>query len=474
MHAINRKGKLVETYSLILIDLICVAAAYMTALFLRFHSIRLAMENPLHYIVGIYLMFLCVLYSLMTDWNRGVFRRGYFVEGVAIAKYDFIMMLALIVILYVTRRGSDYSRLTFGFFGIANFVFTYALHTLFKWFMLNFYNKSTNVDQLMIITESAYIDEFVERIKSYKDWNLNITAIVIMDEDRTGEEIDGIPVVCAKKDLFEVSRQMPLDQVFMYLPHANTDEIRDYIVDFETMGVTCHYNVEIRKLDLEGKTAGSFADYAVMTFSLQYLDYRRMMIKRIMDIFGGLIGCIITAVLTLPIAICIKLESRGPVFFSQMRIGKNGRRFRIYKFRSMYSDAEAHKDELMSRNEMKDDLMFKIEDDPRITKVGRFLRRTSLDELPQFFNVLKGDMSLVGTRPPTEGEFEKYNNYYRRRMSITPGLTGMWQVYGRGKVTDFEDVVKYDLEYIDKWNLLLDVKLILQTILVVTTGKGAR
>ncbi len=474
MHAINRKGKLVETYSLILIDLICVAAAYLTALFLRFHSISQAMENPLHYIVGIYLMFLCVLYSVMTDWNRGVFRRGYFVEGVAIAKYDFIMMLALVVILYVTRRGSDYSRLTFGFFGIANFLYTYLFHTLFKWFMLNFYNKSTNVDQLMIITENAYIDEFVERIKSYKDWNLNISAIVIMDEDRTGQEIDGIPVVCGKKDLFEVSRQMPLDRVFMYLPHASTDEIRDYIVDFETMGVTCHYNVEIRKLDLEGKTAGSFADYAVMTFSLQYLDYRRMMIKRIMDIFGGIIGCIITAVLTLPIAFCIKIESRGPVFFSQIRIGKNGRRFRIYKFRSMYSDAEAHKDELMSRNEMNGDLMFKMEDDPRITKVGRFLRRTSLDELPQFFNVLKGDMSLVGTRPPTEGEFEKYNNYYRRRMSITPGLTGMWQVYGRGKVTDFEDVVKYDLEYIDKWNLLLDLKLILQTILVVTTGKGAR
>lgn len=474
MHAINRKGKLVETYSLILIDLICVAAAYLTALFLRFHSISKAMENPLHYIVGIYLMFLCVLYSVMTDWNRGVFRRGYFVEGVAIAKYDFIMMLALIVILYVTRRGSDYSRLTFGFFGIANFLYTYLFHTLFKWFMLNFYNKSNSVDQLMIITESAYINEFVDRIKSYKDWNLNISAIVIMDEDRTGEEIDGIPVVCGKKDLFEVSRQMPLDQVFMYLPHASTDEIRDYIVDFETMGVTCHYNVEIRKLDLEGKTAGSFADYAVMTFSLQYLDYRRMMIKRLMDILGGIIGCIITAVLTLPIALCIKIESRGPVFFSQIRIGKNGRRFRIYKFRSMYSDAEAHKDELMSRNEMNGDLMFKIEDDPRITKVGRFLRRTSLDELPQFFNVLKGDMSLVGTRPPTEGEFEKYSNYYRRRMSITPGLTGMWQVYGRGKVTDFEDVVKYDLEYIDKWNLLLDLKLILQTIVVVSTGKGAK
>ncbi len=465
---------MIETYSLILIDLLCVMAAYLTALVLRFKTIERAMENPLHYTVGFYLMLLCVLYGVMLDWNRGIFRRGYFREAVAVAKYDFVMMLALVVILYLTRRGSDYSRLTFGFFAIANFVYTYLLQTCFKWFMLSYYRESNNADQLMIVTEDSYIEEFVEKIKAYKAWNYRISAIAIIDKDRTGEEIDGIPIVCGKETLFEVSRQMPLDQVFMYMPHARTDEIRDCILDFETMGVTCHYNVEIRKLDLEGKTAGSFADYAVMTFSLQYMDYRRMLIKRLMDILGGLIGCIATIVITPLVAVCIKLESRGPVFFHQVRIGKNGRRFRIYKFRSMYFDAEEHKQELQSKNEMQNDLMFKMENDPRITKIGKILRKTSLDEFPQFFNVLKGDMSLVGTRPPTEEEFERYNNYYRRRMSITPGMTGMWQVYGRGKVTDFEDVVKYDLEYIDQWNLLLDVKIILQTIGVVLFGIGAK
>ena len=295
-----------------------------------------------------------------------------------------------------------------------------------------------------------------------------------MNSDMVGEEIAGIPVVANQYNLFDVSRQMPLDQVFMYLPGIPAKQIRSYITDFETMGVTTHYNVEVKELDLEGKTAGRFAGFAVMTFSLQYLDYRRVFVKRAIDMLGGLMGSLITLVLTPFVALAIKLESKGPVFFEQTRIGKNGRRFKIYKFRSMYIDAEERKKELQAQNEMGDNLMFKMEHDPRITKVGKFLRKTSIDEFPQFFNVLKGDMSLVGTRPPTEDEFEQYNNYYRRRMSITPGLTGMWQVKGRGVVTEFEDVVKLDLEYIDKWSLSLDFKIMLQTVGVVLFGKGAK
>ena len=474
MHAINRKGRLIETYSLILIDLLCVVLAYITALVLRFKSLEKALGTPLHYTVGFYLMLLCVLYGVMLDWNRGIFRRGYFREAVAVAKYDFVMMLAIVVILYVTRQGSDYSRLTFGFFTIANFIYTYLMQCGFKWLMLGYYNRSSSADQLMIVTEKAYAADIIKKIKEYRDWNYRISALAIIDEDLTDSEIEGVPVVADRQHLFDVSRQMPLDQVFMYLPGEAVDMIREYIVDFETMGVTVHYNVEIRELNLEGKTAGSFADYSVMTFSLHYLDYRRMLIKRFMDIVGGLVGSIITIILTPFLALAIKLESKGPVFFSQIRIGKNGRRFKIYKFRSMYIDAEERKKELADKNEMKDTLMFKMEDDPRITHVGKFIRKTSLDEFPQFFNVLKGDMSLVGTRPPTEDEFEQYSNYYRRRMSITPGLTGMWQVKGRGIVTEFEDVVKYDLEYIDQWSLLLDVKLLFQTVGVVLFGKGAK
>jgi lipopolysaccharide/colanic/teichoic acid biosynthesis glycosyltransferase len=156
-----------------------------------------------------------------------------------------------------------------------------------------------------------------------------------------------------------------------------------------------------------------------------------------------------------------------------VRIGRNGRRFTFYKFRSMYRDAEERKKELVAQNEM-DGLMFKLEDDPRITKVGRFLRKTSLDEFPQFFNVVKGDMSLVGTRPPTVDEFERYTQYYRRRISMTPGLTGLWQVSGRSEIEAFEEVVKLDLQYIDNWSLWLDLKIMFKTIAVVITGKGAK
>nr|MCR5634282.1 exopolysaccharide biosynthesis polyprenyl glycosylphosphotransferase [Lachnospiraceae bacterium] len=216
-----------------------------------------------------------------------------------------------------------------------------------------------------------------------------------------------------------------------------------------------------------------FAGYSVISFSLQNMDYRRLMIKRAFDIIGSIVGIIITIIIYPFVALAIKAESKGPVIFKQERIGKNGRRFMMYKFRSMYQDAEKRLEDLKDKNEVQG-LMFKMEDDPRITKVGRFIRKTSIDELPQFFNILKGDMSLVGTRPPTVAEFEQYNAHYRRRLCITPGLTGMWQVSGRSDIKDFDEVVKLDLKYIDEWSLRLDVKLLLQTVGAVLSHKGSK
>ena len=197
------------------------------------------------------------------------------------------------------------------------------------------------------------------------------------------------------------------------------------------------------------------------------------MIKRAFDIIGSIVGIIITIIIYPFVALAIKAESKGPVIFKQERIGKNGRHFMMYKFRSMYQDAEKRLEDLKDKNEVQG-LMFKMEDDPRITKVGRFIRKTSIDELPQFFNILKGDMSLVGTRPPTVAEFEQYNAHYRRRLCITPGLTGMWQVSGRSDIKDFDEVVKLDLKYIDEWSLRLDVKLLLQTVGAVLSHKGSK
>ena len=217
--------------------------------------------------------------------------------------------------------------------------------------------------------------------------------------------------------------------------------------------------------------------YTVLTSCINMASWRQAFFKRAMDIAGGMLGCILTGILFLFVAPCIYIQSPGPIFFSQVRIGKNGKRFKLYKFRSMYMDAEERKKELMNQNRVQGGMMFKIENDPRIiggaNGIGNFIRKYSIDEFPQFWNVLKGDMSLVGTRPPTVDEFEKYQIRHKKRLSIKPGITGLWQVSGRNDVTDFEKVVELDNEYIDNWNLGVDVKLILMTVWVVLTRRGA-
>ena len=203
--------------------------------------------------------------------------------------------------------------------------------------------------------------------------------------------------------------------------------------------------------------------------------------KRLIDIIGAVAGLAVTVVLTVIIAPIIYLNSPGPIFFSQTRVGRNGRKFKIYKFRSMYPDAEQRKKDLMKDNQM-NGYMFKMDADPRVIGsgpdgtrhgIGWFIRKTSIDEFPQFWNVLKGEMSLVGTRPPTVDEWEKYQYHHRGRLAVKPGLTGLWQVSGRSSITDFEEVVRLDVEYIQKWDMGLDLKILLRTIWVVLSGRGA-
>lgn len=208
-------------------------------------------------------------------------------------------------------------------------------------------------------------------------------------------------------------------------------------------------------------------------------------VKRLTDILGGAVGCLCTGVIFLFVAPLIYHASPGPIFFVQKRIGKDGRPFDMYKFRSMVPDAEARKAELMPLNEQHDSYMFKLEDDPRIIGsekrdrhgrpcgIGNRIRRSSLDEFPQFFNILRGDMSLVGTRPPTLDEWTRYSPEQRLRMSVKPGLTGLWQVSGRSEIRDFNEVVRLDKQYIENWSLGLDLKILLKTVWVVLSRKGA-
>ena len=283
-----------------------------------------------------------------------------------------------------------------------------------------------------------------------------------------------IPVVAGFDDMLEYTKKDVVDEVFIHVSYDTGRSLKPFIEEFEKMGVTVHININI----LDGfeeykKSIGMLGSYPVISFATNFYDSEKMVVKRVVDIAGGLVGCAITLIAAVILCPIIKLESPGPLFFKQKRVGKNGRYFYIYKFRSMYMDAEARKKELMAQNEMKG-LMFKMKDDPRITKVGKFIRATSIDELPQFFNVLKGDMSLVGTRPPTVDEFKQYKIYHKRRLSIKPGITGMWQVSGRSDIEDFEEVVRLDLYYIDNWSLALDAKILCRTVAVVLGKVGSR
>jgi len=206
-------------------------------------------------------------------------------------------------------------------------------------------------------------------------------------------------------------------------------------------------------------------EYQTLISHTVELDPDQVLFKRIFDIMGGLVGLSVLVVFYPVLAAAIKLTSPGPVFFKQVRVGKNGKRFVIYKFRSMHVDAEKRRGELEADNELRG-AVFKIKDDPRITPVGGIIRKLSLDELPQFINVVKGEMSLVGTRPPTPEEVSGYQKWHHRRISIRPGMTGLWQVSGRNRVEDFDEIVKLDLKYIDSWSIWLDITIILRTVVV--------
>lgn len=474
MQNIKRKNKMIETYSLLCLDMAALIISYTVAL-LIYSATRVEIyDGTTHRMGYVYLLLFCVLYSVFIEGNRDFFTRGYYVELVAIIKYTFTLMIGLVMVMFLTKEIALLSRLIFMYFAIVNVIMTYIFHILFKKYMLVYYRKSKNSNKVMVITTREPAEKIIENLHGAAAWNSEVVAVALMDAEEIGKEIGGVPVVADADNLYEVSTQMLLDEVFISLPEYAHEQIKEMIVAFESMGVVCHYAVDFIEVeDGSERMIESFAGYAVVSYSLNYFDVRRLMVKRVMDIAGGFIGLLITAVLTPFVALAIKIESPGPVFFSQVRIGKNGRRFKIYKFRSMYLDAEERKKELEAQNELSGP-MFKMENDPRITKVGKFLRKTSIDETPQFYNILIGQMSLVGTRPPTEDEFEQYSMYYKRRLSIRPGLTGMWQVNGRSEVTNFDDVVKYDLEYIDNWSLGLDVKLILKTFTSVLFSKGAK
>lgn len=408
-----------------------------------------------------------------------------------------IIFFACMAMLVIAQKSIWRSyRLFLGFASVFFVIFSYALRLIVKSILIHTYRHSRSAILTGIITVSERAESIVDALK--QQWTRRLVGIALIDRNdissdyrnvfsepqKTNEsdppptEIADIPVKADFGSFIDWVRKDSLDEVFIDIPYDSGVSLLPFLATMESMGVVVHVNVPLcdaiasnPHLTLR-KTLITVNDKPMLTCAAAEQNPIHLLIKRCIDFCIGLLGTILSAPIIAIVAVPLLIESPGPLIFKQKRVGKNGRTFNIYKLRSMYRDAEERKKALMEQNEMQG-LMFKMKNDPRITKVGRFIRRTSIDELPQFWNILRGDMSFVGTRPPTVNEYNEYHSHHKRRLSMKPGLTGLWQVSGRSNITDFEEVVKLDCKYIDNWSLWLDFKIMFKTIGVVFKNHGA-
>ena len=407
-----------------------------------------------------------IAYLIHTE-NEDYTKRTLMQETVSVFKTNIILAAIIAIYQLLDKSSVDFPRGLYVLTITINVILMLIVREVIKLYLTK---KYRNKKRLLVITTSDRADRIVDKYSSVDNWANRLYGIAVIDKDMKGDNINGVPVVANVHDMMTYMKNEIVDEVYISIRQDKAEELSAVVMQLEDMGIIVHIKLETldaykdydMKLEKMGKTP-------VVTFANRFYDYRKLAIKRIIDIIGSIVGLVIMFIAMIFVAPAIKIESPGPVFFKQKRVGRNGRYFYIYKFRSMYMDAEERKKELMAKNEMSG-LMFKMKDDPRITKVGKFIRKTSIDELPQFINVFKGDMSIVGTRPPTVNEFKQYEGHHKRRLSMKPGITGMWQAYGRKTITDFEDIVSMDLDYIDNWSIMLDVKIILRTFIAVFQG----
>lgn len=407
-----------------------------------------------------------IAYLIHTE-NEDYTKRTLMQETVSVFKTNIILAAIIAIYQLLDKSSVDFPRGLYVLTIIINVILMLIVREVIKLYLTK---KYRNKKRLLVITTSDRADRIVDKYSSVDNWANRLYGIAVIDKDMKCDNINGVPVVANVHDMMTYMKNEIVDEVYISIRQDKAEELSAVVMQLEDMGIIVHIKLETldaykdydMKLEKMGKTP-------VVTFANRFYDYRKLAIKRIIDIIGSIVGLVIMFIAMIFVAPAIKIESPGPVFFKQKRVGRNGRYFYIYKFRSMYMDAEERKKELMAKNEMSG-LMFKMKDDPRITKVGKFIRKTSIDELPQFINVFKGDMSIVGTRPPTVNEFKQYEGHHKRRLSMKPGITGMWQAYGRKTITDFEDIVSMDLDYIDNWSIMLDVKIILRTFIAVFQG----
>jgi exopolysaccharide biosynthesis polyprenyl glycosylphosphotransferase len=376
-----------------------------------------------------------------------------------------LLMSAIMFLLKISL-----SRLFFGLLAIIYFIIAIFAKHIIKEIQCGDLNGTSHSKNILVIGQSPKGNEYIEQIRKYGYLNLNIIGYVHIKEPSNYIEIEHLGGI---EDLDEIIKLYVIDEIAVAKPLSYDERLTDIINRCQAMGITITMILETNNYDATKAQVAMVGNIPVLKFHTVSLNENQILGKRIIDIYGAMLGMVFFVIAFILIGPFIKLETPGPVIFKQKRVGKNGRVFEIWKFRSMGVNAEAQKEALLASNEMSG-YMFKMTNDPRITNTGKFIRKTSIDELPQFWNVLRGDMSLVGTRPPTVDEVKQYEAHHHRRISITPGITGNWQISGRSDIEDFEEVVRLDTDYISNWTVWTDIKILIKTVLVVFAGKGSK
>ena len=469
------------------LDMLCLEVSFFLAYVLR-HGLNNPLEQPIYRNMSLIIVMVDFVLLVMMETLKDVMQRGFYKEFTHTISHVVLLILIVTGYIFAVQEGDDYSRITIFVMGFIYLFLSYLVRVLWKMQLFHKGKNSdnnTNNNRLLIISSEKRAREIAESMEHNNFGHYRIIGWAFHDRYKIGRRIENIPVVASHDTVAEYIKCNWVDEVLIAVS-ANEEFPRELIEQLVGMGVTVHLNLD-KSTSIEGmkQVVGDVGGLMVITNSINTMSARQYISKRILDVMGALVGCFFTCILYVVLAPQIKKASPGPVIFKQTRIGQNGKPFTLYKFRSMYLDAEERKAELMSQNRMGDGHMFKMEYDPRVignyvdengkqhTGIGEFIRRHSLDEFPQFFNVLKNDMSLVGTRPPTVDEVAGYEKHHLVRLAVKPGITGMWQVSGRSDVVDFEKVVKMDADYISNWSLGLDLKILMKTLKVVGGEEGA-
>lgn len=380
--------------------------------------------------------------------------------------------LVLLTSVIFVFKSVYFSRLFIAVFGVVSLLFTTVERVVVSWYFKKIRVNAQNIRNVIIVGTGERACKVAERIRNHKSWGLNFIGYVSEDNGGSGESPEA-DVLCLGNisDIEEIVRRFVVDEVIFVISKEKLESLEEVFLFLEDEGINARLDLNLFRHVIAKVHLEELDDIPLLTYTTIPTNELALAVKRVLDVIISVISLIVLSPLIALIAGLVCLTSGGPALFEQTRCGLNGRRFTLYKFRSMYMGTEEKKKELDSLNEL-DGPVFKIRRDPRVTPVGRVLRRLSLDELPQLWNVLKGDMSIVGPRPPLPDEVARYERWQRRRLSMKPGLTCIWQVSGRNAIR-FHDWMKLDLLYIDNWSLWLDLKILFRTIPAVLSGRGA-